>query len=782
MIKQSIVTILCIVLPSWVFADVIFKKGQTLPVSISPKEAQVVHTALEIFSRDFSAVFDAKLAQTEKAQILIATVGMNSPVEKLVDSKSLSTLKAHAEGYIIQVKNDKMYILGSDKRGTAYGILELSRKIGVSPWVWWADSYIQKKTSCVFNNNFMLLEYPSVKLRGIFINDEDWGINPWSYQTFEPSKIKGQIGPKTHAQIFELLLRLRANTYWPAMHSVSVAFYQTPGNKEIADKYGIVVGASHCEPMMRNANYEWKIDGVGNYDYVHNRVEVLKFWETRVKELKNSDNLYTLGIRGVHDGKMQGANTLQEQKDALTHIIADQRKMIETYLNKDVTQIPQVFVPYKEVLDVYNMGLAVPEDVTLLWCDDNYGYIRHLPTEQERARKGGNGVYYHVSYWGRPHDYLWLATNHPAQLYTQMKRAYDAGAQDIWILNVGDIKPGEYLTELFLDMAWDIDAIADTKEGLQTHLANWLSREFGSEKSADIQGVINEYYRLAYIRKPEFMGNTRTEEKDPKYNVISDLPWTEQEIRTRLAAYATIEKKVQELAPSIPAEKQSTWFELVEYPVLASAEMNKKALYGQLARHNLATWEKSDAAFDAVESLTKKYNALSNGKWNRMMDSKPRNLSVFLKVPHTTASNPLPASKMALVLNGNQFIKYEGQKPKEHGLGYLNGAISISKNSQADYQFKGNGTDSLVLQIAMVPNHPVVGKQIRYEIFLNGKSIQKVDFHTVNRDEQWKNNVLSNQSIKTIKLSQGIQKNDMNVISIKALDEGVMLDQLKFYH
>ena len=267
---------------------------------------------------------------------------------------------------------------------------------------------------------------------------------PWSSRTFEPSDIPGHIGPRTNAKIFELMLRLRANTYWPAMHECSVAFFMTDGNREVAERYGIYIGGSHCEPMACNAAGEWSRRGTGDYDYVNNSDNVYRCWEDRVKDVANQGILYTVGMRGVHDGAMNGAKTIEEQKDVLERVFHDQRKLLSEYVNRDITEVPQVFIPYKEVLDVYNAGLRVPEDVTLMWCDDNYGYIRHSPTEEERKRKGGNGVYYHVSYWGRPHDYLWLGTFSPYLLYQQMKQAYDKGIKDIWILNVGDIKPAEY--------------------------------------------------------------------------------------------------------------------------------------------------------------------------------------------------------------------------------------------------------------------------------------------------------------------------------------------------
>jgi hypothetical protein len=779
--KLLLLLIVFFSLPQLLFADFIFRKGKNMEISLPGGEEDVVQTALDIFSKDFTAVFNANLSKGSNAQIIAGTLGNHSLAEKQIDQASLAKLKIHPEGYALWVEKDKMYILGSDKRGTAYGILELSRRIGVSPWEWWADAAISRKNSLSFKNGFRLLEHPSVAYRGIFINDEDFGLMPWSSRTFEPSKIKGQIGPKTHARIFELLLRLRANAYWPTMHEVSVAFFQTPGNREMADKYGIVVGSSHCEPMMRSANTEWKIDGKGNYDYVNNRENVLRFWETRVRELKNSDNIYTLGIRGVHDGKMQGANTLKEQFDAITSIIKDQRSMISENLNPDLTKVPQVFIPYKEVLDVYNMGLKVPDDVTLMWTDDNYGYIRHFPTEAERNRKGGNGIYYHISYWGRPHDYLWLSTNHPAQIYTQMKLAYDKGAKDMWILNVGDIKPGEYLTELFLDMAWNIDSIEDNKQGLDQHLKTWLTREFGQPYAADLLAVMNEYYRLAYIRKPEFMGNTRTEETDPKFKEVIDLPWSEQEIKNRIADYDRIAEKVVQLSKAIPADKQNAWFELIEYPVRGAAELNKKLLYAQLARHGRANWSQSDAAYDSIEKLTTKYTTLANGKWKNMMDSKPRNLAVFQKLPQVKSATPLKTFQAPFAtFNGNQFVKFEGTKPVSHGLGYERGAVSIKKGDQAVYEFNSPATDSIRVEVALAPNLPVEGKLIRFEIKIDDQVPKIVDYHTSDRNEEWKINVLTNQA-KRIILTRLDNKQRNHSITIKALDENVVLDQIKIY-
>ena len=610
--------------------DFVLQSGQPVAIACSGSEAPVVRTSLDLLSRDLQTVLSATAhVDTNTGNILVGTIGQSKLIEQA--GIDISVLKNKKQAFLLTVSEDgKLVVAGSDSHGTAYGILEISRLLGVSPWEWWADVTSEKKETFRLSGKFRELQSPSVEYRGIFINDEDWGLMPWSNKTYEPSDVKGEIGPRTNERIFELLLRLRANTYWPAMHECTLPFFLTKGNREAAKKYGIFMGASHCEPMACSAAGEWRIRGKGAYDYVNNSPAVYQFWEDRVKEVAGQEILYTLGMRGVHDGKMQGAKTVEEQKAVLDRVFVDQRGLLEKYVNKDVTQVPQVFIPYKEVLDIYHAGLQVPEDVTLMWCDDNYGYIRHFPTAEERARKGGNGVYYHVSYWGRPHDHLWLGTMSPSLIYQQMKLAYDQGIQKMWILNVGDIKPAEYQIELFMDMAWNLDKVSS--EGVTAHLKHWLERELGTSCAKAILPVMQEHYRLAHIRKPEFMGNTREEEKNPVYREVKDLPWSEREINERLNAYSQLSETVEKAASKVPADRQSAYFELVKYPVQAAAQMNRKLLYAQLARHDKADWEKSDAAYDSIAALTQHYNSLENGKWNRMMDFKPRKLPVFNRV------------------------------------------------------------------------------------------------------------------------------------------------------
>ena len=755
------------------------RSGQSVTVACDNTEEKVVQTALQLFARDYETVFSAPATiSVNHGGIIVGTVDKSPLIA--ATGVDISDLKSKNQAFLISVlPGGRLLVAGSDSHGTAYGIMELSRLIGVSPWEWWADVTPEKKEAFHLAADYKMVQSPSVEYRGIFINDEDWGLMPWSSLNYEPWYKPGRIGPQTNERIFELLLRLRANTYWPAMHECSVPFFLTPGNREAAEKFGIYIGGSHCEPMACSTAGEWSRRGKGDYDYVKNSSSVCHFWEERLKEVSGQEILYTVGMRGVHDGQMKGAKTVEEQKAVLERVLKDQRDLLRKYVNKDVEAIPQVFIPYKEVLDIYRAGLEVPEDVTLMWCDDNYGYIKHFPTEVERTRKGGNGVYYHVSYWGRPHDYLWLGTFSPALLYQQMKEAYDCGIQKIWILNVGDIKPIEYQTELFLDMAWNIDQVIE--EGVSGHLCNFLKREFGEAIGEDLLPVMMEHYRLSYIRKPEFMGNTREEEYHTNaYRIVKDMPWSRSYINKRLEDYQVISDKVEKLASRIQQDRQDAYFQLIKYPVQATAEMNKKMLYAQFARHGEMNWNKSDVAYDSIASLTRIYNIgiRNNGKWHRMMDHQPRRLPVFEPVDRSSVETPMLEDSPGLYKwNGAEYSA--GDAVSCEGLGYEEKAVMLEKNKELSFDFGECPGDSVEVEIRLLPNHPIHGGQLRFSVSIDKKNAQTVSYETQGRSEEWKENVLRNQAIRRVVLP--VKKRKNHNLTIKALDEGVVIDQIEMY-
>ncbi len=424
----------------------------------------VVEVAASMFADDMKSVTgkSAKKSNKDTSRIRIYQLDVASDTD-LNDVKNsginVKTLANLTDGFAIKEKDGVIHIAGANGRGAAYGLLEMSRKAGVSPWVWWGDVVPAKKETLEIEDGFTDMQGASVERRGIFINDEDWSLRPWSHLNFEPSE-RTEIGAKTYRKIFELLLRLRANTLWPAMHEGTTAFFFVDGAKEQADSCGIIIGTSHCEPMLRNNVGEWDIDKRGRFNYKTNKEEVHSYWKERLQEVKGSKggNIFTIGMRGIHDSSMEGYQTTQEKFDGLQEVILDQQKLIAENIGDPAKQ-DQVFVPYKEVLELYEMGLDVPDYVTLMWCDDNYGYLTRLSDSKEQKRSGGGGVYYHLSYWGQPHDYLWLTTTQPGLIWHQMRQAYDNNVRKLWIANVHDPKVAGYDLELFVDMAWDIASV-----------------------------------------------------------------------------------------------------------------------------------------------------------------------------------------------------------------------------------------------------------------------------------------------------------------------------------
>ncbi len=774
------------------------QRGKNIFLVVEKNEEKVVHLAIDLLKRDVKSVLDAELttSKLQDAHVIIGTIGQSSLLKNY--TKELSSIEGHHEAFLLKVlKDGRLLVAGSDKRGTAYGVLELSRLLGVSPWEWWADATPEKREVFHLPIGYTLTQEPTVPYRGIFLNDEDWGLLPWSNGRPHPNLPQGEgvntptvnnkggksvrpIGPETYRRIFELMLRLRANTLWPAMHECTLPFFLTEGNREAAADYSIFIGSSHCEPMVCNAAGEWERRGEGAYDYVNNSKEVYKFWEERVKEVAGQDNIYTLGMRGVHDGKMQGAKTVAEQKAVLERVLKDQRDMLAKYVNEDVTQVPQAFIPYKEVLDIYHAGLEVPEEVTLIWCDDNYGYIRHFPTAEERARKGGNGIYYHISYWGRPHDYLWLNTLSPAVAYQQMNEAYDRGIQKMWIINVGDIKPGEYLLELLMDMAWDLDGVR--RIGWQEHERRFLTREFGRSIGDELDKVMKSYYRLNYERRPEFLGNTRTEEKDPAWKVVKDLPWSEDYILNRLDTWKELSDKVDRLSRLMLREKQDAYFHLVKYRVQGATQMNEKLLKAQLARHGKADWAESDAAYDSIVALTRVYNEGINnqGKWRGMMDHRPRKLPVFDKVKHNTVDTPMHDNDDLVKYGWHPMYCVSGNPIPCEGLGYLGTAALIPQGVSVTYESEvvaeGIG-DSVNVVLAFVPRHPVNDKSLRVALSIDNGEPHVVDYATKGRSEEWKVNILWNRAHRIVRVPVDSKKS-RHTFTLTALDEGIILDTI----
>lgn len=526
-----------------------------------------------------------------------------------------SSLTGKWEAFQLSASADILTVSGSDPRGLAYGLYELSRRIGVSPWYWWADVPAVHRDSLAFSVGTGPVDQPAVKYRGIFINDEDWGLVPWAAKTFEPEV--GNLGPKTYAKIFELLLRLRANSLWPGMHPTTTPFHQVPGNAAVADAYAIVLGSSHAEPMLRNNVGEWSAPKE-HYNYLTHRDTVLSYWEQRVRQRTSGESIFTLGMRGIHDSPIVGPKSQPDRIATLEKIFADQRDLLARLLgNGDATRVSQLFCPYKEVLDDYNAGLRVPDDVTLLWPDDNFGYIRRFGTAAEQARSGGLGVYYHASYLGSPLPWLWLDSLSPALVWTEMTKAYEHGARTFWIVNVGDLKATERSTEFFLDLAWHAERTSPAAPA--KFLLTQATRDFGPQNASAIASILARHQALATARKPEHLSWHL-----PK-SAYQPTALTDREIHTRLADYAALLRDTEIVAAALPAAAQDAFFQLVAYPVGSAAFANQHYFQSELARRlkvrgddsaALAAFAESDSAARQVLALTRRYNEdIAGGKW-----------------------------------------------------------------------------------------------------------------------------------------------------------------------
>ena len=558
------------------------------------------------------------------ATVVAGTVGHSRIIDELVRQKAIdvSSIKGKWESYIITTVNrprqeQLLVIVGSDRRGTAFGLTSLSESIGVSPWYWWADVTPQHKKALYVEPVTFVQGEPSVQYRGIFINDERFGgWARWAEQKH------GKVGPETYKRVFELLLRLKANYLWPAMHPGTQAFNDDPENARLADDYAIVMGSSHCEQMLRNNEGEWKAveqkhpGTLGDFNYITNRQTMQNYWETRVKTNGRYENTYTLGLRGIHDYPMEGANTTAERVALMQQAIDDQRDMLRRNIKKPIQEIPQVLCTYEEVLEAYHNGLKVPEDVTLLWSDDKHGYCRNLCNPEEMKRKGGAGIYYHLSYHGDPASWIWLSPFSTSFLSTELTKAYTYGARKIWVFNVGDIKPAEKEISFVMDLAWDINRWKPSEA--HNYIKYWATKTFGNEMAQEIADIQAGYCRLQAAGKDAH---------------VWFVNYSAEQIEHRIAEWRALKAHATELATRIPEPLKNAYFELVSYPVCGAAMINE---YQLLARRSMvrATARDSIGAmadanrvrqmFDSLNEWTRHYNEdILDGKWQQFFNWQP---------------------------------------------------------------------------------------------------------------------------------------------------------------
>ncbi|HNW51626.1 MAG TPA: glycosyl hydrolase 115 family protein [Prolixibacteraceae bacterium] len=790
-----------------------------------------VKTTARLFADDVERVTGKKpvLASSKSKLadyvVIIGSIEKNQILKELVKAGKLNvdSLRNQWERYTIKTIDNPfpgvtqaLVIAGSDRRGASYGVFSVSEAIGVSPWYWWADVPVQKSAILNIKPVNFTSKSPSVKYRGIFINDEDWGLKPWSSNNYE--KDLGDIGPKTYAQVCELLLRLKGNMFAPAMHSCTGAFYSHPESKVVADQYGIIITTSHCEPLLFNnaAKSEWDSKRDGDWNYAKNKEVILKKMDNRVREASPYENIYTIAMRGVHDQGLRGNLSDKEKVDVLTQVMADQREVLKKYLKKPANEIPQIFVPYKETMDVYELGLQIADDVSLIWVDDNYGYMKRLSSPEEQKRIGGSGVYYHFSYLGAPHDYLWLNTTPPVLMYEELTKAYKTGATRYWLVNVGDIKPSELGMQTFFDLAWNVNEFDYTN--INRHQSQFLARTFGAKYEKNFQDILDNYYRLAWSRKPEFMGWER-EWDAPKYKDILNTDYSFQnynDAQQRLADYKRISDMANKISKELPENLRPAFFEMMPYPVMGSYQMNRKFLLAQLnselVKENKlanANWAaaQAKAAFDSINSMTSTYNTMLNGKWNGMMALAPGWCAKYQDMPKVTIREGVASSPVDLEpetsknkLEGCTIIDLKQIKNKVsknghtirliEGLGYDWYALQLGEvteqtadpknldSSRVEYEFSDVTDDSVTLHVYSLPFWALhKGKSTRYGISVDGQPVVVSQSDHKEYSEPWKDRVMQNGVVTTARFAAN-KSQPTHTLTLTCGDPGMIIQRI----
>ncbi len=593
-------------------------KSKVTPILVSKDDNKGVIRATSDLQSDVERVTGRKpqllneLSQQETL-IIVGTLGKNQWIDALVAQKKIDVqnLKGKWETFVIQTLENPfpnvkkaLVIVGSDRRGTIYGIYDLSEQMGVSPWHFWADVPTAKHDEIYVSNGKYSDGEPKVKYRGIFLNDEAPCLAGWTKEK------NGGFNQKLYTSIFELILRLKGNYLWPAMWG-NAFHVDDPMNPVLADEYGVVIGTSHHEPLMR-AHDEWRRFGKGKWDYTTNDSTLRAFWKKSTQERYQYDNIFTVGMRGDGDEPMSQATATA----LLEKIVGDQRKIMEEVSGKPASEKPQLWALYKEVQDYYDKGMRVPDDITLLLCDDNWGNIRKLPNLTEKPRKGGYGIYYHFDYVGGPRNYKWVNTNPLPRIWEQMNLAYQYKAREIWIVNVGDLKPMEFPISFFLDYAWNPEAW--TLDKLPTYSKTWAKATFGEKYASEIATYLDKYAKYNARVKPELL-NANTYSLEGENN-----EWT-----SVLNDYKALAKAAEETYQKIEPAYKDAYYQLVLYPILACANLNE--MYFAQAKNQQAAnakWASTNAWADKVEELFKKDQELSDyfnqslagGKWNHFAD------------------------------------------------------------------------------------------------------------------------------------------------------------------
>lgn len=667
--------------------------GASTPLLVNSNDYKGVIRALKDLQTDIGKVTNSEpeLVYDNKPDskeiIIVGTLGKSTLIDDLVAQGKLDTqdISGKWEHFKIQVVNnpfkgvDKAFVIvGSDKRGTIYGIYDVSEKIGVSPWYWWADAPIVHKAS-LFVKPGIYTQGPKVKYRGIFLNDEWPALSNWAHEKF------GGFNTTFYKHVFELLLRLKANYLWPAMWPPREFWNEDDGNAALADEMGIVMGTSHHEPLTR-AHAEWKKDKFGAWDYATNPANLEQFWKEGVQRSQNYETLYTVGMRGDGDEAMSEDTATELLED----IVKKQREIITDVTGKRAEDMPQLWALYKEVQEYYDQGMTVPDDVTLLLCDDNWGNLRKLPELDAKPRAGGYGIYYHFDYVGGPRSYRWINTNQIERTWEQMHLAYEHDVDKIWIVNVGDLKPMELPISFFMDYAWNPEKW--NADNLQDFYTQWAIQQFGGLHTQEIADMLRKYTKYNNSIKHELLDENT-------YSLTSFNEWE------RVAdEYAVLTKQSEAIKKQLPEAYQNAYYQLVHFPIEASD--NLVQMYYHDARNSRAAVQKRNTTnfhADKVKELFKKdslltieHHSINDGKWNHMMSQTHIGYSSWdhpktNRIPKTERLVIPSEAKPAITVEGSEDIATNGETlklPIFYNFNSKSHRIALFNQGKKAYDFK----------------------------------------------------------------------------------------------
>lgn len=617
------------------------ESGEPVSIAVDRQESPAVRRAAGCLERDLADVCgcSASTAGTSVgARIIVGTVGVSPLIDEAIAHGLLdvSALRygdgaLRWEGFVIQATDEVLYVAGTDRRGTVYGIYDLAEAIGVSPWRWWADVPVRGREHVTVRCGVLVADWPSIRYRGVFLNDEE-ELDAWA-RRHTPD---GTIGPVVYQRVFELILRLKGNYIWPAMHVT--AFNADPENGRLADEMGIVVGTSHCDMLLRSNQNEWTPWADARHDHVEydysipgaNREALREYWRGSVEQNGGYEVGWTVGMRGVHDSGFFTAaidddEVLSEHEKMrarvrlLEQVILDQRQILSDALGEDRARDSfQTFVPYKEVLPLYDAGLNVPDDVTIVWPDDNFGYVRRYPSDVERARSGGHGLYYHSSYWSPPsRSYLFVSSMPLAHMKYELGKAYENGIRHLWVDNIGSLKPLELDMEFFLRYAWEVGK-ETTTAGVVQFTAQWADRTFSGGHGRAVAEIVTTSAQVTNVRKLEHL----------RSRVFSQTGYGDEAAR-RLATLRALYDQTNALLAALPEPERDAFFQLIALRVHASYLVNAQFTYADrsLLAYEQGKWRAADRylavsrEFDAHKrAMLHFYNhVMAGGKWDGIL-------------------------------------------------------------------------------------------------------------------------------------------------------------------